>query len=82
MALAAHLSQAGFTPTRIHTTAKVTLDKDGDGFSISGIELTTEAEIPNIDAAAFQKHAEAAKTGCPVSKALAGTHIHLTASLL
>lgn len=82
MALAAQLSQSGTPPTRIHTAAKVTLDKVGDGFAITQIELTTEAEVPGIDAATFQAAAEGAKAGCPVSKALAGTEIHLKATLL
>lgn len=82
MALTAQLTRAGITATRIHTTAKVTLDKVGEGFSITRIELETEAEIPGIDDAGFQKHANDAKVNCPVSKALAGTEIHLTARLL
>jgi osmotically inducible protein OsmC len=52
------------------------------GFAITKIELTTEAEIPNIDDAKFQELAANAKAGCPVSKALAGTEIHLNATLL
>lgn len=82
MALTAQLSRAGFTPARIQTTAKVKLDKVGEGFAITRIDLATEAEIPNIDDAAFQKHALDAKENCPVSKALAGTEIHLNAKLL
>ena len=82
MALSAQLTQAGTPPTRIHTTARVQLDKVDSGFAITRIELTTEAEVPGIDAAAFQEKANAAKAGCPVSKALAGTEIHLTATLL
>lgn len=82
MALTAALSRAGIKPTRIHTEARVTLDKIGDAFSITKIELTTEAEIPGIDDAAFQNYAKGAKEGCPVSKALAGTEIHLNAKLL
>ena len=53
MALSAVLSQAGFTPTRLHTTAKVHLEKQGEGFAIPRIELTTEAEVPNLGAEAF-----------------------------
>lgn len=79
MFLSALLTDAGFTPTRISTTATVHLD---DGPVISRIELSTEAVVPKIDAAAFQKHAEAAKAGCPVSKALAGPKIELKAKLL
>ena len=82
MALTAALSRAGITATRIHTTAQVKLEKVGDAFSITKIDLDTEAEIPGIDDAAFQKYANDAKKGCPVSKALAGTEISLTAHLL
>lgn len=82
MALSAALSQAGHPPTRVHTTAKVHLDKDGTGFSISRIELECEAEVPGIDDAAFQEQANGAKVNCPVSKALAGTRITLSATLL
>ena len=82
MALTAQLSRAQITPTRIHTTARVTLEKVGEGFSITSINLETEAEIPGIDDATFQKNANDAKQNCPVSKALAGTEIHLTAKLV
>ena len=82
MALIAQLSRAGITPTRIHTGARVSLEKVGEGFSITKIELETEGNIPGIDEATFQKHALDAKQGCPVSKALAGTEIHLNAKLL
>jgi lipoyl-dependent peroxiredoxin len=81
MALVARLSNAGFTPTHIHTDAAVTLDKIGDGFSITRIDLDTSAEIPGIDDATFQQHAADAKQNCPVSKALAGTKIGLKATL-
>lgn len=81
MALAAGLTRAGYTPTRIHTTAKVHLDKVGDGFEITTIELETNAEIPAIDDAGFMREAEAAKANCPVSKALKGPKITLTARL-
>src|SRR5438876_9513281 len=56
MALTAQLSRAGVTPTRIHTTAKVRLEKIGEGFSITMIELETEAEVPGIDDATFQRN--------------------------
>lgn len=82
MALTAALSRAGVRPTRIHTEARVKLEKVGEGFSITAIELDTEAEIPGIDDATFQNHANDAKENCPVSKALAGTEIRLTAKLL
>jgi len=82
MALSLALSEHGHTPDRIHTTAKVHLEKDGDGFAITRIELKTEAEVPGIEAQHFMDHAEQAKAGCPVSKALAGTEILLDARLL
>lgn len=81
MALTAALSRAGHKPTRIHTTAQVKLEKVGDAFSITKIDLETDAEIPGIDDAAFQNFANDAKQNCPVSKALAGTEIGLTARL-
>ena len=82
MALSAQLSGAGFTPTRIHTTARVHLEKAGEGFAIPQIELETEAEIPGIDDATFQAQAATAKANCPVSKVLAGAQISLKATLL
>jgi osmotically inducible protein OsmC len=78
MFLASLLTKAGFTPTRISTTATVHLT---DG-TISLIELHTEAEVPGLTDADLQTHAEAAKAGCPVSKALAAVpEIKLTAKL-
>jgi lipoyl-dependent peroxiredoxin len=72
MALAAELGRAGHEPTRIATTARVHLLKRDDGFAIARIELDTEGEVPGIDEATFQEKAEAAKAGCPVSRALQG----------
>jgi osmotically inducible protein OsmC len=71
MALSLGLEKAGATPKSIRTSANVKLDKDGDGFTITAIELTTEASATGIDDAKFQGVAEATKKGCPVSKALA-----------
>jgi lipoyl-dependent peroxiredoxin len=82
MALTAQLSRAQTPPARIRTDARVTLAKVGDAFAITRIELETEAQIPGIDDAAFQKLAQDAKQNCPVSKALAGTDIHLKAKLI
>lgn len=82
MALSAQLGNAGFTPTRLHTTAKVHLIKNETGFVIPKIELETEGEVPGIDAAAFDEHAHTAKANCPVSKALAGVEITLQAKLV
>jgi osmotically inducible protein OsmC len=69
MFLSALLTNAGFKPTRIHTTATVHL---GEGPTITLIELETQATVSNLTEAALQEHAEAAKKNCPVSKALAG----------
>jgi osmotically inducible protein OsmC len=82
MALSGGLSRAGHVPTRVHTTAKVHIDRGDAGFSITRIELQTEAEVPGLDEETFRREAEAAKAGCPVSKALAGTEILLDAKLL
>ena len=82
MALSGGLSRAGHVPNRVHTTAKVHLEKGDAGFRISTIELETEADVPGIDAAAFQEAAAAAKAGCPVSQALAAVDIKLNARLL
>lgn len=81
MALSAGLGKAGYQPARIQTEARVHLQKADDGFKIGRIDLNTEAEIPGIDDETFRKYAEQAKAGCPVSKALAGVQIELTARL-
>src|SRR5512136_2138313 len=70
MFLSALLTEAGSPPTRIATTATVHL---GEGPKIVLIELATEAVVPGLAEAAFAKHAEDAKKGCPVSQALTGT---------
>jgi osmotically inducible protein OsmC len=79
MFLSSLLSNAGYTPTRIHTTAMVHLE---DGPTIAVIELNTEAQVPNLDDATLQAKAAEAKVQCPVSKALAGVDIRLNARLL
>ena len=82
MALSFMLEQAGFTPRRVQTSAKVHIDKAGEGFRITAIELETEADIPGIDEKKFMELADGAKKGCPVSQALSGTEITLKAKLL
>ena len=82
MALAAALEKGGHPAKRVHTTAAVRLDKVGEGFGITKIDLTTEAEVPGIDDAAFQQAAAGAKANCPVSRALTGVQISLQAKLL
>lgn len=82
MALSAGLGKAGFSPKRVHTSAKVSLDKVGEGFKITKITLASEAEVPGIDDAAFQNIALQTKAGCPVSQALSATPIELVAKLV
>ena len=74
MKFAGDLAKAGFAPTRVATTAKVTVEKhpDGSGFWISSVTLICEAEVPGIDKETLLKHAATAKENCPVSKALKG----------
>ncbi len=81
MALSMILEQAGYKPERIATTAKVKIDKVGDGYKITEIGLVTEGRVPGIDEAIFREKAELAKKGCPVSMALAGVDIRLETRL-
>ena len=82
MALSAGLSEARFTPKRIHTSCDVHLDKVEGGFSITKIALRCEADVPGAEDAKFQEIAAATKKGCPVSKALSAVEITLDAKLL
>ena len=70
MALSFGLAGAGYSDGELDTTAKVTLDKDGDGFKVSKSALTLQAKVPGIDADAFAKIADDAKANCPISKLL------------
>ena len=81
MALSHGLASAGHKPERVHTTATVELEKQGEGFAITRIRLVCEARVPGIDQATFEQQAETAKTNCPVSKALSATPIELDARL-
>lgn len=81
MALANELAQDGHEATSIRTEARVTLETEG-GPHIAHVELVTEGEVPGIDQATFEAYAERAKTGCPVSKALAALEIRMQASLV
>lgn len=83
MALSAALAQAGHVADRVHTRATVNFGPaQGGGFAISRIDLVTEGAVPGIDAAGFQRVAEQAKAGCPLSKALAAVEITLEAKLV
>ena len=81
MALTGNLGRAGYTPTNVHTTASVKIEKQGDGFVIPNIDLVTEATVEGIEDEEFQKIAEKTKETCPVSQVLAGAEISLKASL-
>ncbi|HZL34268.1 MAG TPA: OsmC family protein [Tepidisphaeraceae bacterium] len=81
MALSAGLGKAGFAPKRVHTAANVSLEKVGEGFKITKIQLVCEAQVPGIDDKAFQEIAQKTKSGCPVSQALSATPIELQAKL-
>jgi len=79
MFLSALLSKAGYTPTEVRTNAKVHL---GEGPRITLIELTTEAEVPNLDEKTFLENVENAKKNCPISLALTGPELQVTAKLI
>ena len=84
MAFSGGIAKAGGTPQSLDVTADVDFgpDKERGGFMITGIKLTVRGKVEGLDAAAFEKAAQAAKEGCPVSKALTGTTITVEAELL
>jgi osmotically inducible protein OsmC len=81
MALSAQLGGAGITPESIETTASVTLEKLEAGFTVTKVHLDVTAKIPGADAAAFEKAAQDAKAGCPISRLLKA-EITMTAKLV
>ena len=81
MALSGVLGADGHEPESIKTDAKVRFDKEGEGWAIQSVALTTRAVVPGLDNDGFVKAAEAAKENCPVSKALTGVEISLDAAL-
>ena len=83
MQLSAFIAEAGGTPQSLEVTADVSFgpDKDNGGFMITGIALKVVGEVEGLDESGFTKAADAAKAGCPVSKALAAVDITLDASL-
>jgi osmotically inducible protein OsmC len=81
MALSAGLEQAGTPAQRVETDAACTIEKSGDGFTITSMKLTVRAKVPGVNEGAFQKAVQATKDGCPVSKALKGVKIDVTATL-
>jgi osmotically inducible protein OsmC len=82
MAFSNELAKAGHPAERIVASASVAFETGrADGAAITSIDLEVRALVPGIDAAAFELAAEAARAGCPVSKALAGVEIRLRAAL-
>ena len=81
MALSAQLGNAGITPESLETTAAVTLEKTDAGFTITKVHLDVTGKIPGADAAAFEKAAKNAETGCPISRLLKA-EITMTAKLV
>jgi osmotically inducible protein OsmC len=72
MALSAGLERGGTPPTSVDTTAHCTIEKVGDGFKVTKMRLEVRASVPNLDAAAFRKIADATKDGCPISQVMKG----------
>jgi osmotically inducible protein OsmC len=81
MTVAFILTEAGHAPKRLRVTAAVDISKVGEGFAITSIALELEAHVEGLPLQQFRALAEAAKTNCPVSKALSATPISLTARL-
>jgi len=81
MALSGQLAAAQLTADSIETTSTIKLEKLDSGFAITSAHLDVKARVPNADQAAFLKAAQAAETGCPISKVL-NAKITMTAALL
>lgn len=81
MALSFQLTNAGHEPTELRTVATVSMEKQDVGWTITQIALDVDGAVPGVDAAKFNELAEAAKKGCPISRALAATPITMTAKL-
>lgn len=80
MALSFALAKAGYNDGTLETTAKVTVEQQGDGFAITSSKLDLHAKIPGIQPDEFERIAQEAKSGCPVSK-LMNAEISLTHQL-
>ena len=82
MALSSEIGKAGGTPESLEVTADVTLSQQDGAPTITAIRLTVRGEVDGLDADGFARAAQAAKVGCPVSKALAAVDITLDAALV
>jgi osmotically inducible protein OsmC len=81
MALAFGLGGGGHTPEELRTTAVVTIEKEGSGWTVKTSALSLKAKVPGMSDADFKQAAEAAKAGCPISRLLKGAEITLDAQL-
>jgi osmotically inducible protein OsmC len=81
MFLAGVLEKAGHAPDSVRTTARVSIDKEDGGFAITRSKLDSEVRVSGVEADDFQRYAEEAKSGCPVSRALGANEIGLEARL-
>ena len=82
MAVSHELAQAGFVPERVQTSVMVTADKTDSGWTVLSSAITVKAKVPGADEALFREKANAAKGGCPISKALSDSvEITLDATL-
>ncbi len=82
MFLSAQLTRAGFTPTRIQTSAEIDFGSDDKGPVLSSITLNVEAQVPGVSQEQFMELAEKSKAGCPISRALASVPMTLNAKLV
>jgi osmotically inducible protein OsmC len=82
MALAFGLGGAGHKPDELRTTAVVTIEKEGAGWTVKTSALTLKGKVPGMSAEEFKQAAEGAKAGCPISRLLAGAEITLDAELV
>ncbi len=82
MALAMMLEQSGYSVYHLYTVAKMSIDKVGEGYKITNVELDTEGKVPGCDQNTFMEKSELAKEKCPVSMALTGIKITLRSRLI
>jgi osmotically inducible protein OsmC len=81
MFLSGLLEKNGTPPTKVETTAGCTIEKVGDGFTITKMALTVKATVPKIDKGTFDRLVEETRVGCPVSRSLKAVDIQVQAGL-
>ena len=81
MALSGNLEKNGTPPTKIETAAACTIEKVDDKMTVTRIDLTVKATVPNVDKATFDRLVEDTRTGCPISRALKAVPINVQAVL-